>query len=65
MPDCRGYPGAVQSLYKSTGYIDELAWAAAWLYKATGSQKYLTDARTYYAKVPPAPCPYRPTSDRV
>lgn len=38
-------------LYKSTGYIDELAWAAAWLYKATGTASYLDDARTYYSMV--------------
>ena len=38
-------------LYASTGYVDELAWAAAWLFKATGNQQYLTDAKTYYAKV--------------
>ncbi len=40
-----------QMLYASTGYVDELAWAAAWLFKATGNQQYLTDAKTYYAKV--------------
>ena len=38
-------------LYASTGYVDELAWAAAWLFKATGNQQYLTDAKNYYAKV--------------
>ncbi len=38
-------------LYKSTGYIDELAWAAAWLYKATGTTSYLDDARKYYSMV--------------
>ena len=40
-----------QSLYASTGYVDELAWAAAWLYKATGSATYLTAARYYYSRV--------------
>lgn len=51
-PDSPRCATTVQRLYKSTGYIDELAWAAAWLYKATGSQAYLADARAYYAKVP-------------
>ena len=27
------------------GYLDELAWAAAWLYKATNTSSYLTDAQ--------------------
>lgn len=42
---------AVQLLYKSTGFIDELAWAAAWLYKATGTASYLADAKKYYSQV--------------
>ena len=28
----------------STDYYDELAWAAVWLYKATGKQDYLENA---------------------
>jgi len=33
------------NFYKSwSGYWDELAWAAAWLYKATGDEKYRKDA---------------------
>lgn len=36
------------ALYPSLGFLDELAWAAAWLYKATNTTTYLTDARTYY-----------------
>lgn len=31
----------VQKFYNSTGYIDELLWAGAWLFRATGEQKYL------------------------
>ncbi|BBG94837.1 glycosyl hydrolase 9B5 [Prunus dulcis] len=31
----------VQEFYNSTGYGDELLWAAAWLYHATGDQSYL------------------------
>jgi len=30
--------------YKSSGYNDELAWGAAWLYRATGESVYLTRA---------------------
>jgi len=31
-----------------SGYQDELVWAAAWLYKATGDQSYLTRAEQLY-----------------
>ncbi|KAF8387731.1 hypothetical protein HHK36_026385 [Tetracentron sinense] len=31
----------VQTYYNSTGYEDELLWAATWLYHATGDQSYL------------------------
>ncbi|KAJ7953112.1 Endoglucanase [Quillaja saponaria] len=31
----------VQKYYNSTGYEDELLWAASWLYHATGSSSYL------------------------
>ncbi|KAG6531650.1 endoglucanase 24-like [Zingiber officinale] len=31
----------VQTYYNSTGYGDELLWAASWLYHATGDQTYL------------------------
>ncbi|XP_059624657.1 endoglucanase 24-like [Cornus florida] len=31
----------VQKYYNSTGYGDELLWAASWLYHATGDQLYL------------------------
>lgn len=31
----------VQKYYNSTGYGDELLWAAAWLYHATGDRSYL------------------------
>lgn len=38
-------------LFLHVGYEDELAWAAAWLYKATSNASYLTDARSFYRKV--------------
>lgn len=31
----------VQEFYNSSGYGDELLWAAAWLYHATGEETYL------------------------
>lgn len=31
----------VQKYYNSTGYGDELLWAASWLYHATGDKSYL------------------------
>ncbi|CAN6463570.1 unnamed protein product [Victoria cruziana] len=34
----------VQQFYNSTGYEDELLWAAAWLYHATQDQSYLSYA---------------------
>ena len=34
--------------YKSSGYNDELVWAAAWLYQATKEQPYLDKAESYY-----------------
>ena len=35
------YP-KLQDFYNSTGYVDELLWAASWLYHATGDQTYLS-----------------------
>ncbi|GAB4842798.1 hypothetical protein Ancab_012776 [Ancistrocladus abbreviatus] len=32
---------AAKSFYPSSGYMDELLWAAAWLYRATGNNYYL------------------------
>ncbi len=41
-------PGITQ-FYKSwSGFADELAWAATWLYQATGDQLYLDKAQDYY-----------------
>uniref|UniRef100_K1QGM8 cellulase n=1 Tax=Magallana gigas TaxID=29159 RepID=K1QGM8_MAGGI len=38
---------AATEFYRSVDYNDELAWAGAWLYKATNETKYLTQAETY------------------
>ncbi|MBN1313318.1 MAG: glycoside hydrolase family 9 protein, partial [Anaerolineae bacterium] len=42
-----------QGTYNSTygNYMDELAWAAIWLYRATGDSAYLTKAQTYYSQM--------------
>jgi len=51
------YPGkysdsvlAARPFYPSEGYEDEVAWAAAWLYSATGQQAYLAEAEARYRK---------------
>ena len=38
----------IEQTYPSTTYLDDLAFAAAWMYKATGSYEYLEDAREYW-----------------
>ena len=44
-----GYTAA-NGYYRSySGYNDELAWGAVWLYKATGDIAYLNKAKTYIA----------------
>jgi len=40
-----------QAFYNSwSGYLDELAWAAAWLHRATGDDDYLARAEALYAE---------------
>ncbi|XP_077288531.1 endoglucanase E-4-like isoform X2 [Arctopsyche grandis] len=39
---------AAAQYYESTDYGDELAWAAAWLYKATNISYYLDEADHFY-----------------
>ncbi|KAI9594295.1 Six-hairpin glycosidase-like protein [Syncephalis fuscata] len=40
----------VKDCYESSGYYDELAWAAVWLYRATKQSKYLKDSEAYFSK---------------
>lgn len=43
-----GYDAVAGAYYKSwSGYYDELAFAGAWLYLATGEEVYLEKAKTY------------------
>merc|ERR1712241_428215 len=40
---------AASKFYKSwSGYMDELAWGAAWLYRATGDASYLQKAEDFF-----------------
>ena len=36
--------------YNSTSYRDDLTWASAWLYKATGDAGYLSDAYAFWTE---------------
>ena len=43
------------ALYPSSGYLDDLAWGAAWLAAATGQAAYLADAAAWAAAAAAAP----------
>ena len=49
-----GYTAANGFYSSYSGYNDELAWGAVWLYKATGDKKYLEKAEKYIQKAQPA-----------
>ncbi|XP_076452170.1 uncharacterized protein LOC143287772 [Babylonia areolata] len=38
--------------YPSFNYTDELCWGSAWLYRATGEEQYLTEARKWFDPAP-------------
>ncbi|WIA10828.1 hypothetical protein OEZ85_010994 [Tetradesmus obliquus] len=38
------------AFYKSSNYLDDLAWAAVWLHKATGQASYLAQAKVLMAQ---------------
>lgn len=40
----------ISFFFRSTGYADELIWAALWLFKATNESKYLDEAEINYRK---------------
>ncbi|XP_002739546.1 endoglucanase F-like [Saccoglossus kowalevskii] len=44
------FPGRYQDMgsYASTDHIDDMVWAAAWLYRATNDNKYMDDAKRMY-----------------
>lgn len=42
------YKKQTYSIYPSSQYLDKMAWAAGWLYVATGNTSYLYDAQSYW-----------------
>ena len=42
-----------KDFFKSTSYQDELAWAAAWLYKATKDRRFLQKAQKHFQEWAP------------
>ncbi|KAK9826822.1 hypothetical protein WJX81_004238 [Elliptochloris bilobata] len=49
-PPDQQFQGSMVYWYNSTSYRDDLAWAASWMYKATGDQAYLADAYSYWTQ---------------
>lgn len=43
---------AVHVLCRSFNYTDEMCWGSMWMYKATGDDKYLTEARQWFDTQP-------------
>ena len=43
---------AVHALFRSFNYTDEMFWGSMWMYKATGDDKYLTEARQWFDTQP-------------
>jgi hypothetical protein len=44
------YKKQTASIYRSSDFLDALAWAAGWLYQATGDASYLDKAAGHWAK---------------
>ena len=47
------YTRQTKSIYPSTDYYDSLAWAAGWLWRATGNTTYLEHAHKHWIKGEP------------
>jgi hypothetical protein len=47
------YKKQTASIYPSTDFADSLAWAAGWLYRATGNATYLTQASKHWGQGKP------------
>ena len=45
------FQGVMIDTFNSTSYLDDLAWAAAWLYRATGEADYAAAAFRYVLNV--------------
>ncbi|MEE2971615.1 MAG: glycoside hydrolase family 9 protein, partial [Planctomycetota bacterium] len=48
-------PDAVPFYNSFSGYLDELAWAATWLLRATGEDRYRSDAESHFLVASPDP----------
>ena len=46
----QAFNGSMVYWYNSTSYRDDLTWASAWLYKATGDPGYLSDSYAYWTE---------------
>ena len=44
------YKDVTYTTFPSTDYLDNQAWAAAWLYRATKNKAYLTDAQSFWER---------------
>ncbi|KAK7471383.1 hypothetical protein BaRGS_00035989 [Batillaria attramentaria] len=44
--------GAAAGFYPSYNFTDEMCWGSMWLYKATGEQKYLDEAKKWFDPEP-------------
>lgn len=44
----QAFNGSMVYWFNSSSYYDDLAWAAAWLWKATGDPGYESDAFTFW-----------------
>lgn len=53
-PPDQVFRGSMVYWYNSTSYRDDLAWAAAWMYKATGDQARTTTATSLNPTLLPA-----------
>ena len=53
----QAFNGSMVYWYNSTSYYDDLAWAAAWLFKATNDPGYKADAYKFY-KLHPSEGPW-------
>lgn len=44
------YKSAVYTAYPSSSYLDSQAWAAGWLFRASGNPRYLSDAASFWSR---------------
>eukprot|EP00884_Botryococcus_braunii_P012540 jgi/Botrbrau1/21287/Bobra.0573s0001.1 len=49
-PADEAFRGSMVAFYNSTSYRDDLAWAAAWMYRVTRDPAYLNDAYAFWTE---------------